>query len=195
MEASYAPLVPLFRSETLLKVLSEIYLCSEPLSLREISDRTGTPLPSVHREVERLESVGIVRSQRIGRMRRVEPNSDLAYFDDLTRLLFKATGPAVMLSRRLVSVGGVDMAFIFGSWADRHINRIASVPGDIDFVVVGDVDPNEVYAAAREAEEQFRLPVEPVVVSRKEWDHPKSSFLKAVRSGPLVPLVGGDHGE
>ena len=65
--------LPIFRSpeqERLLSVLS-VY-ADKPMTLSELASRAGTSQGGAHKEVERLEASGLVRSTTVGRSRLVE---------------------------------------------------------------------------------------------------------------------------
>lgn len=49
-------------------------------------------------------------------------------------------GPPARIRAALATIPGVQRAAIFGSWAERWQGTPGSVPGDIDVLVVGDVD-------------------------------------------------------
>ena len=61
-------------------------------SLSELSDRTGVPLATVHREIERAQQTGLVTSRKVGNTRLVRANPDSPYFSGLADILTKAFG-------------------------------------------------------------------------------------------------------
>jgi len=87
-------------------------------------------------------------------------------------------------------VGGIDRAFIFGSWAARYQGEPGPAPNDIDLMVIGEPDLDELYAACRRAEAEVHLDVNPVVRSKSEWRHRRSDFLADVGRGPTVSVAG-----
>ena len=56
-----------------------------------------------------------------------------------------------MLAGRLADLGGVEEAYLFGSWARRYEGEPGPPPGEIDVVVIGQPDVDAVYEARREA--------------------------------------------
>jgi DNA-binding transcriptional ArsR family regulator len=184
-------LLPLFRSEHQLNLLGELFVYpDEPRSISELADATGIPLATVSREVARLEQFELVRSVRRGRLRLVEANDRLTYYPELRGLLLKTVGPAPVLTRELGSVAGIDEAHIFGSWAARYHGSGGPAPRDIDLLVIGGPDLDDLYAACRRAEAAIRLDVNPVVRARAAWRRPGAGFLADVRKGPLVQVAG-----
>jgi predicted nucleotidyltransferase len=159
-----------------------------PKSVAEISRATHIPQPTVSREVERLKQSGLLKTQRVGRAKLVDVDSDHPYFPELQTLVLKAAGPAPMLTRNLKKVKDVEAAFMFGSWARRYSGEPGKSPGDLDVLVVGDPSPDEVDAACRRVERKLGMEVNPVIVLPKEWDSSKTGFIRQLKRQPLIPL-------
>ena len=62
---------------------------------------------------------------------------------------------------------------------------------DVDVLVVGDVEPSELYDAVRPVEEELRVEINPLVVSRTEWKDPRG-LAGRIEGGALVELEVGD---
>ena len=60
------------------------------------------------------------------------------------------------------------------------------VPNDIDVLVIGEVDLDAMYDAA---ERQTGLPVQATARTRGAWLEADESFIREVRSRPLVPVL------
>jgi predicted nucleotidyltransferase len=185
-------LLPIFRSQNQLRLLGFVFAhAGSRFSIAELERRTGIPQQTISREVDRLAEAGLVSVRASGRMRMVEANESSPYFPELHGLLLKAAGPAVMLAERLEQVSGVHEAYVFGSWARRYHGELGPPPADVDVVVVGDADPDEVEAACVDAGERLGLEVNPVVLSDEEWRDTGSGFIRGLRKGPLVGLRTG----
>jgi len=108
----------------------------------------------------------------------------------LTELLDRTTGPAGAVAEAFASVEDVESVWIFGSWAARRHGIAGAAPHDIDVVVIGTPGALAVSRAALAAEKRIRVPVNPVIVERDDWDVPEpGSFLAHVKSGPLVGVI------
>lgn len=169
-------------------MLAALYLDASLVSLSELSRATGVPLTTVQREVNRLERSALVVSSRRGNARLVALNPDSPYHPELSSLLLKAFGPAELIRRELAPLDGVEAAFIHGSWARRYAGEEGEQPRDIDLIVIGEVPPAAVHAAAREAERGLGRPVSATILTRSEWDQGNNPFLRAVRAGPLLEI-------
>lgn len=65
-----------------------------------------------------------------------------------------------MLTDLLAGSAGVSAAFICGSWAARYGGEPGPVPHDIDVLVVGTVDRDDLEEIARAAQEKLGRPVD-----------------------------------
>ena len=178
--------LPLFRSPEQERLLAELFVfAEEPLTLSELARRTGTSVGGVHKEVERLERSGLVVSSISGRSRFVESNRSSPFYLELRGLLTKSMGPEPLLREALAVIDGIHEAFIFGSWADPD----QMAPHDIDLMVIGDLDPGQVYDAVSAVEAEVGRPINVVLRSEDEWAGTDGAFERAVRSRPRVQLV------
>jgi predicted nucleotidyltransferase len=191
--ADSASPLPIFRSKTQERLLAELFVAGEgdPISLTALSARIGAAVSSVQREVAALDRAGLVLSQRVGSVRLVVSNPASPYYLELRGLLTKAFGPAHLLTVALRSVEGVEHAAIFGSWARRYHGEGGPAPRDLDVLVVGSADLEEIYRATRSVENALRMEVNPVVISADEWRHP-SGLVRRIRNDQVVGLeLGG----
>lgn len=158
-------------------------------TIAELAAGTGIPQQTLSREVARLARAGIVRNRRQGRAHLVAVNQSSIYYPELASLLLKALGPRQALAEALGDIRGVTDAYIFGSWARRYHGEVGAAPGDVDVVVIGDVDVDAVYDACRQISRRTGQEVNPVVLTAQEWESQNSGFLRQVRSGALVSLI------
>ena len=192
VERTSAPsLLPVLRSQQQGEILA--LLLGDPdleLSLTEISQRTGAPHPSVYREVERAEQAGLVTSRKIGNTRLVRANPASPYYPGLADVLTRAFGVPAVLAAALRPIAGLTEACIYGSWAARQAGQPGVRPvGDIDVLVLGDPDRDQLYAALETAEQRLGRPVQ-VTIRDQDWLTTGSgSFHDNVTSRPLYPLL------
>ena len=183
-------LLPIFRSQQQAELLALIL--GDPAtehSLTQLTERTGTPYASVHREVQRAEAAGLVTSRLVGRTRLIRADPVSPYFSGLSDVLVKAFGVPWVLAQELTGVGGIDNAYVFGSWAARFSGEEGDRPvGDIDLLVLGSPDRDEVYAAASSAEQRLGRAVQ-VTIRSSEWlAEGNGTFHDTVAGRPMVPV-------
>lgn len=185
---SEAPrLLPIFRSDAQARLLACLALSPRPLSLVELADAARISEGNAHREIRRLMEAGIVCDDRVGRTRQLTLSSTSPYAASLRELLVLAFGPPQVLSELLGSIRGIDGAWIYGSWAHRYDGEPGEEPADIDLLVVGEPDVDEVYEACRLASKRLQRPVNATILSDAEWKA-DTAFLREVRSGALIPV-------
>ncbi|HXH56146.1 hypothetical protein [Iamia sp.] len=180
---------PLVRTEAqarLLAVLFEHRGVSRPLG--QLARRAGVPGPTASKEVARLARMGLVTTEAMGRMRIVSANWDLPWADELARILDQTVGVVAQIEGALAEVGGVDEAFIFGSWAARRAGTAGPPPHDIDLLVIGDADYDDLRTAMRDVEERAGLFVDPTVVDAPRWSAAEDPFVVTVKERELVAL-------
>jgi predicted nucleotidyltransferase len=178
--------LPLFRSPEQERLLGELFVFADsPISLSELASRAGTSLGGAHKEVERLESSGLVKSTPVGRNRFIEANESSPVYPELRGLLLKTLGPEPLLRSALADIDGIREAFIYGSWADPARRS----PADIDVLVVGEPDVGVVYDTASAVEAEVGRPVNITVRSPTEWADADGAFERAIKSGPRVRLI------
>ena len=189
MSEAAPALVPIFRSQSQLRLLAHLFLHPDTeYTLSDLERTLRIPQQTVSREVGRLVRAGLLRSRAVGRAQVVRANETSPYFPDLAGLLLKALGPRPLLAEALVLVEGVTDAYLFGSWARRYTGQPGLPPGDIDVAVIGDPDVDEVFTAVGSAARALQQEVNPVIIPPREWAAAKSGFVREVRNGPLVPI-------
>lgn len=203
MRTSSPPLLPLLRSRIQGDLLALVYLNPDKeYSITEAAHRIGASVKAVHQEVTRLVEAGLLSDRKLGTSRLVRSVQNSILTRPLTDLLAVTYGPLPVLTQSLAGLDGVDQAFIYGSWAARYAGEPGAVPADVDVVVIGDVDPDDLDERAREAEAVLRREVNVRRVRPATWGSKDDPFVATVRSRPLVELhfdaeadAGGDSGE
>jgi predicted nucleotidyltransferase len=142
-----------------------------------------------------LVESGLIVEQRRGNLRLLRAETDGALARPLTELLTLTYGPIAVLGELLGAVNGVDEAYVFGSWAARYEGEPGPPPRDVDVLVVGGADEDEVFSAARAAQSRLGREVNVHQVPARAWhgatDDP---FLLSLRARPLVPIdLEGDQ--
>lgn len=185
-----APLLaPIFRSEGQARLLSALLLDEEERSITMLAEQTGLAYPTVHREAARLLQAGILAERQVGRTRLLRGEQDSPLFAPLREILLITTGPVPLLRDELAQVRGVEIAFLHGSFAARMRGIDGPSPRDIDVMVIGTPEPEDVYDACERIEELVHRPVNPTIVTRAEFDR-DSGFHTQVRNSPAVPILG-----
>jgi DNA-binding transcriptional ArsR family regulator len=188
-------LLPILRSQQQGEILA--LLLGDPdleISLTEIAERIGAPHPSVYREIQRAEQAGLVTTRKIGNTRLVRADTASPYYSGLSEVLTRAFGVPAVLAGLLQPVRGISEAYIYGSWAARHQGQPGQRPiGDIDVLVLGEPDRDQLYGVLTTAEKRLGRPVQ-VTIRGTDWlDSGSGPFHDTVTSRPLLrlPLTPG----
>ena len=184
-------LLPLLRSQVQGELLALLYLHpDQEYSLTEIARHAGVSPKAVHHEAARLVEGGIVLDRRVGNTRLLRAAGDTPLSQPLTDLLAVTYGPLPVLTDALRSVAGVEQAYIYGSWAARHSGEAGPVPADVDVLVVGTADQDDLEDIARVVQPRLKREVNIRRIRPAVWASPASSdpFLESVRTRPLVRL-------
>jgi predicted nucleotidyltransferase len=100
-----------------------------------------------------------------------------------------AFGPAHTLAEQLGEVKEIMEAYIFGSWAERYEGIEGPPPGDLDVLVIGSPDRDQLYEATLRAEERLQRRIDVTVRTTNAWRNAGDGFLRQVRSSPLIPVL------
>lgn len=193
MRSSPPPLLPLLRSRVQGDLLALLYLHPDrDYSLTEAAALIGASVKSVHTEASRLITAGFVRDSRRGNVHLIRAVTDSPVSRPLTDMLAVTYGPLPVLNDLLAGVEGITHAFIYGSWAARYLGEPGPVPGDVDVLVVGTTDPDDLDEIARAAQHRLGRPVDIRRIRPAAWASPDPAdpFLASVRERPLVQLGG-----
>lgn len=192
VDRSPAPsLLPILRSQQQGEILA--LLLGDPdleLSLTEISSRTGAPHASVYREAERGERAGLLTWRKVGNTRLVRANTASPYYQGLAEVLTRAFGPPAVLANLLGNIPRISAAYIYGSWAANHAGQPSKRPiGDIDVLILGNPDRDELYVALSSAEDRLGRPVQATIRDASWLDSGTGSFHDTITSRAMVQLA------
>lgn len=189
-ESRSPSLLPLLRSRVHGDLLAWLYLHpDDDYSTTELASLTGASQPTISREADRLVESGLALESRRGRLRLLRAAVDTVVTRPLTDLLAVTFGPLPVLADELGGVAGLDEAHIYGSWAARYQGEAGPVPRDVDVIAVGSADEDELYDAARRAEERLGREVNIHQMSPAEWSRPSPGpFVTELHSRPLARI-------
>lgn len=191
MENNPSWLLPLLRSRVTGALLALLYLHPDrDYSLTEAGKAIGASPKVMSTEADRLVTAGLVREARRGQARLIRAETSGPVSRPLTDLLAVTYGPQHVLSDLLSGIAGVNEAYIYGSWAARYLGEPGPVPHDVDVLVVGTANEDDLYDIAREAEGRLGREVNISAVTSQYWEatDPADSFMRHFRERPLLRL-------
>ncbi|MGH3188676.1 MAG: MarR family transcriptional regulator [Streptosporangiaceae bacterium] len=183
-------LLPILRSAFQGELLAWLFLHPDgEFSLTDLARRFGVSRATVMREADHLMTAGLLSERRQGNLRFIRARTDNVVAGPLAELLAVTYGPVAVLGELLADVSGIEEAYVYGSWAARYRGQGGDVPRDVDVLVIGDADDDDLYDAARAAERVLGRDVNIHRVATRLWREAAGDpFLASVRSRPLVRL-------
>jgi DNA-binding transcriptional ArsR family regulator len=156
----------------------------------ELARRMGVPASSLQRELRDLQEVGILKTQRQGRMVYYQANTDSPIFPDLRGLLLKTAGLVEVLAHALKPIAArLRIVFVYGSLATGSERS----DSDIDLMIVGQVSPTELALPLRRARELLGREINPTIYTPAEFDQKRAAnnlFLRQVLDKPKLFVLG-----
>lgn len=178
----------LFSSETRVKILSLFILNPHNrYYLREIIKLIDVPLRAAQRELSKLEGIGLLIKKNEGNRVYYQVNSNHFIYSDLKGLLLKTTGFGEMLGNSLMSEKEIEVAFIYGSYAENK----ETAESDIDLFVIGTISGKKLQAYIRKMVKIYGREINPVIYTPAEFKKKKNShFVNSVLKKSKIILKG-----
>jgi len=182
----------LFSSSARVKILTLFLMNPESrFYQREIESLTGLPIRAVQREVERLETFGLLQRTVDGNRVYHQADREFFLFPELKGMILKTAGLGSLLRERLQNEDRIEIAFIYGSYAANQ----ETTASDIDLFVIGELSSRELHSAVREAEKTLHREVSYTLFSPEEFRQKaqaRQGFVLNVLEGPRIFLKGDE---
>src|SRR6266550_3982180 len=162
----------------------------QELHTREIARRVNADAHPVQRALEQMLDAGLVQSRRLGNLR-LWSTRDTELAAPVREILRRTAGVAEALRGALSSMRGVQLAFLFGSYASGE-DKLGS---DIDLFIVGAPDWTELSHVVTKHEGGLAREINSVVWTIDELQSPtpkQQRFLNSLMRKPKIWLVGDD---
>lgn len=192
MRSAPPALLPILRSQVAGDLLALLYLHPQAeYSISEVADAIRANSNTVHYEAGKLAEAGLIHARKRGNLRLLQAVTDSLLTRPLTDLLAVTYGPLPVITELLADVPGVEEAHIYGSWAARYLGEPGPLPADVDVLVVGTADLDDLDEVSAQAQQRLRRPVNIRRIRPEAWRDPDPAdpFLQSVRSRPLVNIV------
>jgi predicted nucleotidyltransferase len=159
--------------------------------LSELLRLTGLGSASLQRELNKLATAGLVRSERVGNLRRFQANAESPVYEELVALTRKTLGVQPMLQKALEPLASkLEAAFIYGSVA-KGTDKAKS---DVDVMLVGkNLTLSRVLELLVPLEAQLGRKINPTLLTATEFKRRRAerdSFVNRVLAQPTLPLMG-----
>ena len=162
--------------------------------LSELRRLTGLGSASLQRELNRLSKAGLVRSERVGNLRRFQANPQSPVYGELVGLTRKTLGVEPVLREALLPLApGLQAAWVYGSVA----KQTDTAQSDIDVMLIGEnLRLAKVLELLVPLEAQLGRKINPTCYTPAEFQRRRAepdSFVNRVLAQPILPLMGDAH--
>jgi len=160
---------------------------------KEIYRLAGLGVGTVHRELDKLTSVGLLTLEHVGNQKHYRANRKSPIFEELRGIVQKTFGLADVLREALSGhADEIKLAFIYGSVA-KETDRASS---DIDVLIISnDLSYSEVLSLFDTAESRVGRKVNPTIYKNEEFQKKlmaDNNFVKRIIDQPKIFLIGSE---
>jgi predicted nucleotidyltransferase len=163
----------------------------ESFYVRQLATRLKEDPTNLGRELLRLETTGIVSSTKRGNQKYFQVNRQCPFYYELMGLVRKTVGVIGVVKAALEEIPGIQIAFLYGSFAKGEERR----DSDVDLMIVGNVALDLLDPALANVEDRLGRTVNYAVYDEEEFTlkrKKRNGFIRDVLNGPKVILVGDE---
>ena len=159
--------------------------------LSELRRLTGLGSASLQRELNRLAGAGLVRTERVGNLRRFQANPQSPVYGELVGLTCKTLGLELVLREALLPlIPDLKAAWVYGSVA----KQTDTAQSDIDLMLIGEnLLLGRVLELLVPLEAQLGRKINPTCYTPADFERRRAepdSFVNRVLAQPILPLIG-----
>ena len=165
---------------------------SELYYVREITRAIKEEINAVRRELDRMLSTGILRSEQRGNRLYYSLNSKYLYFQELQQMVAKTSGLGEKIRKARRKLGTLN----FVMFSARFIKGLAPRHSEVDLLVVGEVVLPELEQLVKQEEKRIGREINYAVFSMDEFDFRKTRrdpFIMDVLYGSRVMIIGSEE--
>jgi hypothetical protein len=189
-----ASLSDIITSKVRIKVLELFYSnLTEMYHVRGIVREVGEEINAVRRELERLESFGILKKEPRGNRIYYFVNKEYSGYGDILEIVSKSTGLGRTIIESRNKIGKLAFVMFSGKFARRKPRKNAD---NVDILVVGEVVLPELASIIRTYESKLGREINYTVMTREELDYRKKRrdpFLQGIFLGSRVMIIGDEE--
>ncbi len=156
----------------------------EQFYIREIAELLRKNPSGVKRELDNLEKMGIVMSEKVANLKYFRANKDSPLFSELKNLITKSLGLPGAL-KAVLRASGAKTAFLYGPYAEGDdVNTV-------DLFVIGAL--SSLTKELKDIERRFDRKINCALIDEDEYKKKKKkgdANLKRLLSGKRITLIG-----
>jgi predicted nucleotidyltransferase len=183
----------LFSSKIRIKLL-DIFLSlpNARFYIRELERKINEEAKNISRELQNLETLGLLISEKQGNRRFYSPNENFFLYPELKGIIFKTTGVLGLLKEAVAKLKGIEATFIYGSYATGK--EVES--SDVDLMIIGKPDLTELNEVISGLEDKLNREINYMCFDQEEYEErkkTKDAFISGVLSDEKMMLKGSEN--
>lgn len=162
--------------------------------VRELSRIIHIDISPLRKELSNLESIGLLKSERVGNQKHYRVDEAFFLFEDLQKLVLKTEGIAKTLTDKFADSKTIDVLFVYGSFAAGKANE----KSDIDLFIVGNINDDDLIESIVATERQLGREINYTLLRRDELVRRirlNDPFIVNVMREPKLFIIGQNEFE
>jgi DNA-binding transcriptional ArsR family regulator len=165
---------------------------SDMYYVREITREIKEEINAVRRELDRMLTAGLLKSEQRGNRLYYSLNPKYLYFQELQQMVSKTTGLGEKIRKARRKLGTVN----FVMFSARFIKGLPTRQNDLDLLVVGNIVLPELELLVKVEEKRLEREINYAVFSEEEFKFRKTRrdpFIMDVLYGSRVMVIGSEE--
>ena len=179
-------------SRVRVKMLELFFLNAEEMYyVRQITREIKEEINAVRRELARLLSCGLLKSEERGNRLYYFLNKRYLYYQEIQQMIVKGTGLGKKIRKKRRKLGKLNFVMFSG----RYIRGLNPTRDEVDLLVIGDIVLPELQALVKEAEKHLGRELNYAVFSLEEFVFRKTRrdpFVMDILFGSRVMVIGDE---
>ncbi len=160
--------------------------------LRELERILSLPVGNIRRELLSLEKSGLFKREEMGKQVYYSVNKESPIFEEFKRIVSKTIGIEGLIKDALEKVKGIEIAFIYGSFAKEKEDQFS----DIDLMIIGNPNEDILITKISSVEEKLKREINYSIFSLDDFKKglkKKEVFLEEIISNPKLFIIGNQN--
>lgn len=160
--------------------------------VREITRKTKEEINAVRRELDRMVTYGLLKSEQRGNRLYYSLNERYVFHQELQQMVSKTTGLGHKIRKLRRKLGTLDFVMFSG----KYVKGKRAFQGEVDMLVIGDVVLQELQALVKEEEERIGRELNYAVFSKEEFEFRKTRrdpFVMDILYSSRVMIIGAEE--
>lgn len=165
---------------------------NEMYYVREITREIKEEINAVRRELDRMLSAGMLKSEQRGNRLYYSLNSKYLFFQEIQQMIAKSTGIGEKIRKARRKLGNVT----FVMFSARFVKGLPPRQSELDLLVVGDIVLPELEQLVKQEEKSLDREINYALFSDEEFEFRKTRrdpFIMDVLYGSRVMIIGSEE--